>query len=425
MGVQREGFGKGEKAAKIGFIAVLMMGVSKAVVGLISGSVSLTAQAVDSLTDLFALVAVFIGMRLSSKQPSERFPYGYYKIETIVSVVIAALILVTGFEILYESAKRALNHEIVSDPILAIGVALISMPILYLLSNYTRNVGDELNSQALKSQAGDFKADIYSSSLVLVGVVSSLLGYPRIEGVVGVIISLLVLKMGLTFGWESLLILMDAVVDPEMLELLRDTVKEVEGVRDAYNTRIRRAGPLCFGEITVSVDERIPVDQVHRLTHEIEERAKKECPMLESLVIHIEPGKLSEHVIALPISEDHGINSPVTIHFGEAPYYLLVELKDEEIEGWKTIPNPALGMDRKRGISISNKLIEEDVTTLITGELGEGPYHILRDSFIEIYKIKNEKSAKKTLRDFIKDELEPLEEYKESVGKKEDTKNEP
>ena len=82
-------FRRGEKAAKVGFLAVSIVGALKGLVGLFSGSVSLLAQSIEFLTDLFSLVAVYVGMRLSREPPSERFPYGYYRFETLASLTIA------------------------------------------------------------------------------------------------------------------------------------------------------------------------------------------------------------------------------------------------------------------------------------------------------------------------------------------------
>ena len=89
-------FDEGEKVTKISFIVVAVLGVIKGVIGIISGSVSLQAQAVDSLTDLVSLVAVYAGLRLSRRPPNERFSYGYYRVETLVSLLVAVVILITG-----------------------------------------------------------------------------------------------------------------------------------------------------------------------------------------------------------------------------------------------------------------------------------------------------------------------------------------
>ncbi len=233
-----EVFSKGEKTAKIGLVAVVFMGFVKGIAGFLSGSVSLLAQSLDSVTDVFSLVAVSLGMQLSKKPPSERFRYGYYRAETLVSLLVAILILLTGIQILRESASRILSPQPVSTPLVAVAVALLSIPVLYLLHQHMRRVGVEINSQSLINQAEDFKADMYTSIIVMVSVLSSMLGHYIVEGLAGSLISLQVLKLGGTLSWQALLVLMDAVIDPERIIQIKETAEKVRGVKEASRIRI-------------------------------------------------------------------------------------------------------------------------------------------------------------------------------------------
>jgi cation diffusion facilitator family transporter len=380
-------FERGEGVAKLGFAAVAFMGAVKGVVGWYSGSVSLLAQAVDSLTDLFSLVAVFAGMRLSRRPPSERFPYGYYRAETLVSLAISVVILLTGGSMLMESLSRVWSPVPVSDPMLVALAAGLSVPALFALSRYTAGAGEEINSQALMSQAADFRADMYSSVVVLAAAGASWLGFPFLEGVAGVVISVLVVRVGAGMAWQGLLFLMDAVENPDMLLEVKRLAEEVRGVAEATEVRMRRSGPFCFGEITIKVDERLPVDQAHRLSHDVETRVKEGVPSIESLVVHVAPGERSRHKVAVPAATDGGLGANVSPHFGVAPYFLFVEVGEEGAERWYTRRNPALGAEKGRGKAITDFLLEEEVTVLLSDEVGEGPFHILRDSFVEIYRV--------------------------------------
>lgn len=398
-------FEKGEGVAKLGFAAVAFIGTVKGVVGWYSGSVSLLTQAVDSLTDLFSLVAVFAGMRLSRRPPSERFPYGYYKVETLVSLAISVLILLMGGSMLLESLSRVWSPVPVSDPLLVALAAGLSVPALFALSRYTAGAGEEINSQALMSQAADFKADMYSSVVVLGAAGASWLGYPFLEGMAGVVISILVVRVGTGMAWQGLLFLMDAVENPDMLLEVKRLAEEVRGVTEATDVRMRRSGPFCFGEITIKVDERLPVDQAHRLSHEVENRVKEGVPSIESLVVHVAPGERSHHKVAVPTAVDGGLGSTVSPHFGVAPYFIFVDVGEEGAERWYTRRNPALGAEKGRGKTITDFLLDEEVTALLADEVGEGPFHILRDSFVEVYKIEGGSTVEDTVNGFIEGTL--------------------
>ena len=240
-------FDKGERIAKIGFVVVAVLGVVKGVVGLMSGSVSLQAQAVDSLTDLVSLVAVYMGLRVSRRPPSDRFSYGYYRVETMVSLLVALVILATGGFMLVESAGRVADPQVISEPLMVLGAAGLSVPVLLWLGRYTKRVGEEINSQAVLSQSEDFLTDVYSSVVVLVGVVGSWMGFPVLEGVAGAVISLLILRVGLGLSWNSLLVLMDAVENPDTLMDVVRLSETVHGVVEARGVRMRRSGPFCMG----------------------------------------------------------------------------------------------------------------------------------------------------------------------------------
>jgi predicted Fe-Mo cluster-binding NifX family protein len=110
--------------------------------------------------------------------------------------------------------------------------------------------------------------------------------------------------------------------------------------------------------------------------------------------------------VALPIEEDKGIDSPVTIHMGEAPYFLFVNTEDDSIQSWTTRRNPSIGMERKKGVAITEMLLDEGTSTLITDNIGEGPFHILRDSFVQIYKLSGENTAEKAINSLLAGELE-------------------
>jgi predicted Fe-Mo cluster-binding NifX family protein len=215
--------------------------------------------------------------------------------------------------------------------------------------------------------------------------------------------------MGVTLAWQALLVLMDAVENPERMMQIKEIVEKVRGVRGASRIRIRRSGPFCLGEVTIGVDQRLPVEQAHRISEEVELRVKEEIPSVESLIIHIEPQRQESRRVVIPVLEDKGMDSPVTPHFGEAPYFLFVDLEGESIHRWFTRHNPALMLDRKRGVTVSELINEEDTTTLLTAEIGEGPFHILRDSFIEIYELPEKTTVKEAVNIYLKGKLKRME----------------
>jgi cation diffusion facilitator family transporter len=399
---------KGEKAGVKSVFIIFAIGVAKGIIGFVSGSISLIAQAVDSVKDIFSLIAVILGLRISKKEPSERFTYGYYKIETIVSLIISILILVTGGEILRKSINQILNPTQLNLPYMAVGVAALSIPLLYWNYRETKKVADEINSQSLKNQASDFMVDIYSSALVLVGVVTSIIGFPSVEGLVGSVISLLTIRMGLVLTWESLLGLMDAVENPERIVQIKEIAESVNGVSEAYNIRLRNTGPFCMGELSIGVDESLPVEQAHRLSEKVEEKLRNEMPAIESITVHIEPREATSLLLAMPIEEDRGIESKVSLHLGDAPFFLFVKIEESEIDKWFSKNNPNRTQKRKKGITLADMLIDEEVNILLAPHISSVVFHVLRDHFIHVYRLDLQDTARNIVSAFLSDELEMI-----------------
>lgn len=408
MASKKSSLQRGEKAAKLSSFAVALISLTKGFVGLLSGSIALLAQAVESLTDIFASLTVFVALKLARRGPTEKFPYGYYRAETLASLTVAAFMVISGVGILRESVMRFLQPEVVSFPHIALSVAAISIPFLYFLARYNKKIGEEINSQAIVGQAKHFTLDAYSSMLVFVGVLSSYLGVPWIEALIGVLISVFILKAGVGLGKDSVLTLMDAVVKPEHISKIRKSAEEVQGVIGVRDVKIRKSGPFYFGEMRMEVEEGLSIEKAHAITEEVERRAKQEFEELETLTIHMEPAKREKFRIAIPIEEDRGLESTPNPHFGRAPHFILVDIDQRRIKNWVVKPNPGAKMSKKRGITAADFLITNKVNTLLVGELGKGPFHVLRDGFVEIHRLPEDSGIREGIEAFLHGKLEKI-----------------
>jgi cation diffusion facilitator family transporter len=152
---------EGERAARTSTIAAALLLASKWTAGTLSGSIALLADALHSLSDIVTGAAVWFGLRLSMKKPTESFPYGYYKAETLASLLVSLMIVLSGAQILVESVRRLLGPSPVSSTILALLAAGSSSLISYILAQYKSRVGKKINSQALMSEGKHSIIDSY------------------------------------------------------------------------------------------------------------------------------------------------------------------------------------------------------------------------------------------------------------------------
>jgi len=379
------GLKKGEKAAECSIIANFALAIIKTVAGVLSGSIALLADAVHSFSDIFSSLAVYIGLKLSQRKPDEKFPYGYYKFETLSSLIISVIIIISGFEIAMESLNGIITPKTINMPLIAITVAFISAVVSFLLTRLKDNVGREINSPALINDGKHSFVDIFSSFIVFFGILTAYIGYPIFQGVAGFAVAMLIIYIGIKSGKEALLILLDANLDSKVVEKIRVIAISFEGVKGIHNIKVRRSGPYIFAELHVETDINLSLQKASTISKSLEKRIKNEVNDLDSIITKIEPKKKFVVRIAIPIDKDEGLNSVISKHFGKAPYFLVVDVNNDNIKNIQLMKNPAVTFEQKKGLKTVKFLKNEEVNILLfNGKIKEGPSYALSNELISV-----------------------------------------
>lgn len=375
---------KGEKAAIYSSLTNLLLAILKGIIGILSGSIALIADSVHSFSDIVASLAVFIGLRLSQRKPDEMFPYGYYKIESFVSLIVSAIIIVTGIEIALESFNAFINPTTIEMPLISLSVAAFSAVISFLLARYKERVGRDIDSQALINDGKHSFIDIFSSLIVFVGILSSYLGFLSIEGISGILVAFLIVYMGLKLAKDDVLVLLDASMDPEKLNEIKLIAKGVEGVENVHDVKVRRSGPFVFAELHLETEKGLSVREASDITEKVKRTVKDEIRNLDTLTVQIEPYKKEKLRVAVPVENRKGLQSTVSEHFARAPYILFANVSNGEITDIVIKENPGVKLEKKKGLETADFLGKENVDVLIGNEVGEGPMYALNDKLIDV-----------------------------------------
>ena len=378
---------KGEEAARLSTIILLALGILKGITSIASGSVALLAGTIDSFSDVFSSIAVWAGLNIARRKPTERFPYGYYKAETFALLTVSLIIVASSVLIMFESFQKFFEVYVISFSDLALAVSALSAVIYYLLAKYKTRIGRQIGSQALISEGLHSKVDVYASVLVFVGVFLAVLGYPVGEAVIGFMIGLYVLIRGLWFGKDAVLVLMDVSPSPQRVKEMREIAESVHGVKGTHEIRLRKSGPVFFGEMHVELQEGLSLERAHVILEEVEARIKEHFKDLELVTVHVGLAHRKKTRIAIPIVEDKGLESSVSLHFGSAPYFAFIDVEEGQIVGSYVKENEGAKLSHKKGIQAAHLLVEENVDVVLAGGIGEGPFHILGDNLIQIYSI--------------------------------------
>jgi len=404
---KKEDLKKGERLATIAIFLEGALAAAKAVIGVFSGSVVLISDAIHSGSDLLSIITSWFGLKIAQKETDERFPYGYYKAENLGAAIISILILLAAWEMFNQGYSRLFSFSSIKIPLLALAISLSDAIILFFFGNYEVKIGKEINAQSLVAMGKENRTHLFSSMAVFIGVLAAYYRIPYLEGLITIIISFLILKIGLTTAKDSVFALMDVSPSKEVGDKVIRAIESVPGIEEFFDLRLRRAGPFIFGETKVGVRKSIDVKRAHEMANRIEEEVKKKVPQIDSFTIHIEPLRSDFHHLVIPVKNKKGLNSLVADKFGRAPYFLFVNLEGKKIRGDYVLKNPHLEKKVKAGLAVAKLLVEQKSETLITKEIGEISFYALRENLFDIYQAEG-KTAREIVNRYIKGELELL-----------------
>jgi cation diffusion facilitator family transporter len=276
-------------AAKLSVISNTSLIVLKLIVGFVTGSVSILADAVHSVADLFAAIIAFFAVRVSEKPPDETHPYGHGNVEGISSILEALLILAAVAVIMFEAVKRLIHVRPLEQLEYGLLLMLVSIVVNAVVSRHLFRVAKETESVALQADAMHLRTDIYANVAVIVGLgLVQITGNPIFDPIVAILVSVGVLFMPLELMRTALNMLVDTRLPKHELERLEQVLNSHPGVLGFHKLRSRRAGSQRIVDLHIQVADDLSLSEAHRLTEEIEEQLRRELPNTDVLV-HTEP----------------------------------------------------------------------------------------------------------------------------------------
>ena len=262
------------KTSIIGIIGNFLLVAFKAFVGIIAGSISIIMDAINNFTDALSSIITIIGTKLSNKRPNKKHPYGYGRIEYITSTLIAMLILFAGVMAIYESIKSIIDYfkfgtmpqfEIYS--IIIISVAII---IKILIGLFFRYKGNKIDSEALKASGLDALFDSVLSLSTLVGIIIAKYANFYIEGYLGILIGLFIIKSGFEVLKDSLSSMIGDRFDKEYISEIKTEILKINGVNGCYDLILNSYGHnKNIGSIHIGVDDKLTAKEIQAIERDI------------------------------------------------------------------------------------------------------------------------------------------------------------
>jgi len=277
-------------AAKLSLAVVTGLIGLKVVVAVITGSISITAQAVDSFLDLFAVAIIFFAVGLAAKPADEKHPYGHGKVEDMAAVVQAMLIFAAGGLIIYAAVLRIITGTTIELTEAGIGVMLVSIAASIFLSRHLRRVSQATDSIALEASARNIAVDVYSAAAVLAGLlVIRFTGLNIFDPIIALLVALFILKVAYDVLRKSFGGLIDVKLSEAEENIIRSSIMECAGEVVGYHElRTRKAGNQRYIDLHLVMPKDANVEEAHRLCDELERDMKTRLSHT-TILIHVEP----------------------------------------------------------------------------------------------------------------------------------------
>jgi cation diffusion facilitator family transporter len=278
----------GRRAGAVGIGANILLFGAKMLAGTLSGSVSITADAMNNLSDASSSIVTLLGFKLAEKPADEDHPYGHARYEYLSALAVAAMILFIGFELAKTSVVKIITPEATEFTWLTAGILLFSIGVKLWLSFYNRRLGKKIASDALLAAAADSRNDVIATSVVLIsGVVEYLTGW-KVDAWMGLGVALFILYSGIGMARSTISPLLGEAATPELRNQLLDKIQSEPKVLGYHDLMVHDYGPgRRFASVHVEMDRR----EDPLLCHEIIDDLERECLQSHGvqLVIHYDP----------------------------------------------------------------------------------------------------------------------------------------
>ena len=254
----------------IGIVANVFLAAFKAVIGFLSNSIAITLDAVNNISDAASSLITIVGAKLAAREPNKEHPFGYGRIEYMSAIIISVIVFYAGVTSLIESVKQILQPETPDYSTLSLIIVAVAVVVKIFLGRYVKNVGEQVNSDALVNSGEDAKLDSVISASTLVAAGIFLTFHISLEAWLGAVISLVIIKAGIDMLKETLSKILGERNDKELAKSIRKTITAFPGVRGAYDLVLHNYGPDSWqGSIHIEVPDTYGANQLDKMLREI------------------------------------------------------------------------------------------------------------------------------------------------------------
>ncbi|MBD5093213.1 MAG: cation transporter [Subdoligranulum sp.] len=352
----------GKLAGIVGIVCNLFLCAAKITAGVLSGSVSITADAVNNLSDASSSIITLVGFRLSAKPADEEHPYGHARIEYLAGLAVSVMILVIGVELARSGIGRILHPTPVTFSAVSAAVLLLSVGVKLWMAAFNRGLGKRIGSAALEATAMDSRNDVISTAAVLAACVIAHFTHWTLDGWMGLAVACFILWSGIGILKDTLNPLLGEAPDEALTAYIGKKVMSYEGVLGTHDLMVHDYGP---GRRFASVHVEMAAEEDVMRSHEIIDNIERDFLQNDhiSLVIHFDPIRTGDEAVGTHREWVRGlvqsISPELTIH-------------DFRIVEGKTHTNLIFDTVAPHGFALSDAELRSRIQQLVTQGLDDG-----------------------------------------------------
>jgi len=284
------------KASWVAILGNAVLSVLKIVIGLISGSISVVADGVDSASDIITSLVTLLTARIISKPPNPNFAYGYGKADTVAAKALSFIIFFAGAQLALSTIDNILNPVERDLPgIISVYIIIISIAGKFALAWYLNKTGKKIDSPMLIVNGRNMQNDVVISVSVLIGLGFTFwLKMPILDSITALLVSFYIMFIAFRIFMQTNRDLMDGISDTDIYKNIIEIVNSVEGAYNPHRIRVRKLANLYLVTLDLEIDGKLSLNQAHEISNQVDTLIKEKIDNIYDVLIHIDPKGIKE-----------------------------------------------------------------------------------------------------------------------------------
>ncbi|MDD3253163.1 MAG: cation diffusion facilitator family transporter [Lachnospiraceae bacterium] len=272
----------------VGICCNLVLFTAKLLIGILINSISVMADAFNNLSDAASSIIGFVGVKMAEKPADEDHPFGHGRIEYIAAFIVAFLVIQVGFSLFKTAIGKIFHPEELSFNLLSVGILLLSVCVKLWMALFNKKLGKRINSTVMLATSADSLGDVCATSATILSILVFGIFHVNIDGLVGLVVSVLVMIAGVNIAKDTLTPLIGEAIDPKIYRKISDFVEQYDGIIGSHDLIVHDYGPnRSMASIHAEVPSDVDIEVSHEIVDRVERDAKRELGIF--LVIHMDP----------------------------------------------------------------------------------------------------------------------------------------